>query len=125
MTRTEQVRTIQQAYDSIPDMQDGFKEVREYLFSMNVASERQHRRGEHNTGLSVANAARLFVVKHLIDGFKEPDRFTVNDITSIRNEVLYAQAYAKRFHLELAPWAANWSEKFESVDYAALMAVRS
>jgi hypothetical protein len=37
------------------------------------------------------------------------------------NEVLYAQAWAKKFSKQLAPWAAEWSEKFEQVDYAKLM----
>ena len=103
------------------DLQDGFYDVVDRLFNMNVEAERRHRRGQVGNPLSVKDAAKLFVVKHLLDGHKEPDRFNVEDILSIRNEVLYAQAYAKKHHTQLAAWAAKWSEKFEQVDYAELM----
>lgn len=124
MTHTEQLRIIGEAFDSIPELHDGFFTVAERLFNMNKEAENRHRNGAfsyHTSKLSSINAARLFVVKHLLDGFEKPDRFTVDDILSIRNEVLYAQAYAKRFHKELAPWAANWAKPFEEVDYAELM----
>ena len=121
MNRTQQVKLIREAYAAIPDLQDGFKDVREYLFDMNHAAEKRHRTGRPAQPLTVKDAARLFVVSHLLDGFKEPDKWSVEHITSIRTEVLYAQAYAKRFHEELTAWAAKYSEPFASVDYAALM----
>ena len=102
-------------------MQDGFYDVSERLYGMNVAAERQHRHGHTGSPLSVKDAAKLFVVKHMLDGHKEPERFSVDDILAIRNEVLYAQAYAKRFHGELDAWAGKWAVQFEQVDYAELM----
>jgi len=126
MKKTEQIRVILEAYSDIPDLQDGWTDVREKLYDMNKQAELRHRRGapEHvSHGLSVPNAAKLFTVHYLLDGFAQPDRFSVDDILSIRNEVLYAQAYAKKFHKELTEWSAKWTEPFEQVDYAVLMKV--
>lgn len=123
-SKSKQIKLIREAYSSIPGMQDGFKDVREFLFDKNETAERQHRKGApYGTthGLTVKDAARLFTVSHLLDGHKEPNRFSVDDILSIRNEVLYAQAYAKRFHAELTEWAAKYAEPLASGDYAELM----
>lgn len=124
MSRTQQLKAIREAFSAIPELQDGFKDVREYLFDKNEHAERQHRKGAPfgiKHGLTVKDAAKLFTVSHLLDGFKEPDKWTVDAITSIRPEVLYAQAYAKRFHAELTEWVAKYSEPFAQVDYAELM----
>jgi hypothetical protein len=59
--------------------------------------------------------------KHLLDSLAEPDKWTVDDIITIRTEVLYAQAYAKKFAVALAPWAAKWREPMQEVDYVGLM----
>jgi hypothetical protein len=124
ISHTRQIKLIREAFSAIPDLQDGFRDVREYLFDMNEVAERRHRRGAPNGikhGLSVKDASRLFTVSHLLDGFKDPDKWSVDHITSIRTEVLYAQAYAKRFHKELTEWSAKYSAQFEQVDYAELM----
>ena len=106
MTHSQQLALIDEAYNALPDMQDGFRDVAQLLCDMNVKVEREHRKGNPGgyPGMSVAAAARYFVIKHLLDGWREPDHYTVDDITSIRNEVLYAQAYAKRFRKELSGW---------------------
>jgi hypothetical protein len=121
MNKTEQIKLIREAFDEIPDLQDGFKDVREYLFDMNKEAEKRHRTGRPAQPLTVKDAAKLFTVSHLLDGFKEPDKWSVDHIISIRNEVLYAQAYAKRFHIEFTEWAAKFSTQFEQVDYSELM----
>src|SRR5438552_731288 len=123
-SKNSQIKLIREAYSAIPDMQDGFKDVREYLFDLNERAERQHRKGAPygiKHGLSIKDAAKLFTVSHLLDGFREPEKWTVDAIISIRPEVLYAQAYAKRFHKELAEWAGKYASPFEQVDYAELM----
>ncbi|HEU0046281.1 MAG TPA: hypothetical protein VFQ43_01595 [Nitrososphaera sp.] len=123
-SKNSQIKLIREAYSAIPDMQDGFKDVREYLFDLNEEAERQHRKGAPygiKHGLTVSDAAKLFTVSRLLDGFQEPDKWTVDAITSIRPEVLYAQAYAKRFHKELTEWAGKYASPFEQVDYAELM----
>ena len=123
-----QIRLIREAYAAIPDLQDGFKDVREFLFDKNETAERQHRKGAPygiKHGLTVKDAAKLFTVSHLLDGFKEPNKWTVNEITSIRTEVLFAQAYAARFHAELTAWAQKYTEPFASVDYSELMKTTS
>ena len=123
MTHYEQITFIREAFNALPDMQDGFKDVPRYLLDMNEQSERRHRRGAPNGikhGLSIRDAAKLFTVSHLLDGWKEPDKWTVDEILHIRTECLYAQAYAKRFHKDLADWAAKYTEPFKQVDYAEL-----
>ena len=122
-TRAQQLKTIREAYAEIPDLQDGFKDVREYLFDMNQTAERRHRKGAPDGirhGLTVRDAAKLFTVSHLLDGFAEPDKWSVDHIIQIRTECLFAQAYAKKHHAELADWAAKYSEPFKQVDYAQL-----
>lgn len=124
MTRKEQLKTIHETYSNIPDLQDGFKDVRECLFDKNLVQERLHRKGAPSGmrhGLTANDAAKLFTVSHLLDGWKEPDKWTVDEILHIRTEVLYAQAYAKRFHTELKAWAEKYTEAFKQVDYAELM----
>lgn len=124
MNRSEQLKVIREAYAGLPDLQDGFRDVKERLLDMNLAAERQHRKGAPNGiahGLAVKDAAKLFVASHLLDGWKDPDKWSVDHILSIRNECLYAQAYAKRFHKELEQWATQWQEQFSGVDYAELM----
>ena len=44
-SKNSQIKLIREAYSAIPDMQDGFKDVREYLFDLNERAERQHRKG--------------------------------------------------------------------------------
>ena len=121
MFKSKQIDTIRGAFREIPALYDGWHEVKERQYSMNVDAEKQHRHGVTGSPLSVKDAAKLFVVKHLLNGVAEPDRYSVDDILAIRNEVLYAQAYAKKFREKLAPWAEKWAKDFEQVDYAELM----
>ena len=120
---TQQLALIDEAYHALPDMQDGLKDARDLLTNMNTVSERVHRKGTPGgyPGMSVASAARYFTIKYLLNGWRNPDRYTVDDITSIRNEVLYAQAYAKRFRKELNAWALKYNEGIEQMDYAKLV----
>lgn len=120
-SHTKQRATIHAAFDQLPDLQDGWHDVRERLLDMNIEQERRHRNGHSVPNFSAVCAAKMFVVKHLLDALAEPDKFTVDDILSIRTEVLYAQAYAKKFAPALAEWAAKWREPMQEVDYAFLM----
>lgn len=126
LSKRQQINVIHEAYSELSylNLQDGFKEVAEYLFDKNLTAERQHRKGAPygiKHGISANDAAKLFTVEHLLDGFANPDKWAVEDILHIRNEVLYAQAYAKRFHKELTEWARKWASPFKQVDYAELM----
>jgi hypothetical protein len=97
-------------------------EVELSVYDMNIEAERRHRHGQHPPcSLSVKDAAKLFTVSHLLDGFKEPNKWDVGALLYIRTEVLYAQAYAKKHHSEIDGWAAKWLGPFEQVDYAELM----
>jgi len=123
MFKNKQIETIREAFRELSriGLQDGFYDVADRLYDMNVEAEKQHRHGRTGSPLSVKDAAKLFVVKHMLDGMTEPDRFTVEDILHIRNEVLYAQAYAKKHHKDLSAWAEKWARDFEQVDYSELM----
>lgn len=125
MNRTEQIKTIRQAYSDLAalDLQDGFWEVEKRLLEMNTVAERRHRKGAPNGikhGLTVKDAAKLFTVQHLLDGWENTTRFSVDDILNIRTEVLFAQAYASRHYATLATWVKTWAEPFKQVDYAKL-----
>jgi hypothetical protein len=125
MTHREQIKTIRDAYSELSGLglQDGFFDVAKRLLEMNTVAERRHRRGAPDGirhGLTVKDAAKLFTVKHLLDGWENTNRFGVEDILNIRTEVLYAQAYASRHYPELGMWFKKWSEPFKQVDYAKL-----
>ena len=123
-SRSKQIKLIREAYTEIPDLQDGFRDVREYLFDRNLVAERQHRKGAPygiRHGITANVAAELFTVSHLLDGWAEPTKWTIDDLLHVRTEVLYAQAYANKFHSELAEWAAKYAKPFAQVDYADLM----
>lgn len=125
MTHKEQINTIRAAYADLHDLnlQDGFFEVEKRLLEMNTVAERRHRKGAPNGirhGLTVKDAAKLFTVQHLLDGWENTNRFSVEDILNIRTEVLYAQAYASRHYATLAGWVKTWAEPFKAIDYAKL-----
>lgn len=127
MTKKEQLKLIRNAYDEIPDLQDGFFDVRERLLDMNLVTERAHRKcqpyalASNPWSMSIRDAAKLFVVSHLLDGWKESNKYTVDDILWIRNECLYAQAYAKKHYEELTNWAIKYGEPFSHVNYMVSM----
>lgn len=122
----DKIAAINGAFRALPDMQDGWFDVRERLLQMNLDAERQHRRNERcPKRFSAVTAAKYFVCKHLMDALTEPDRYSVDDILHIRTEILYAQAYAKAYKDKLTPWAQQWREQIADVDYAKLMQVAS
>jgi len=125
MNKSKQIEVIREAFRELDriGLQDGFYDVPERLFDMNVAAEKQHRHGHTGSPLSVKDAAKLFTCKHLLDAWQEPDKWDVGAILHIRTEVLYAQAYAKKHHSQIDMWAAKWIGPFEEVDYAELMKV--
>ena len=122
MNRKQQIEVIHEAFDSLPDMQDGSTDARTRLAMMNTQSERQYRSGRYgNKGLSVRLAAAFFTVSHLLEAVEKQNLYSIDDILHIRTEVLYAQAYAKKFQKQLVPWATTWAGPFRQVDYVKLM----
>jgi len=125
LSHNKQVKIIREAYRELQaiGLQDGFRNVEQVLYTKNLIAERQHRKGAPEGithGLGVIDAAKLFTVSHLLDGFANPDKWSVDDILNIRTEVLYAQAYAKRFRKELTEWASKYTKVFKQIDYAEL-----
>jgi hypothetical protein len=122
MTKSEQLALIHKAFYSLPDLQDGLRDVRELIFGLCLTSEKAHRKGQGTYyGCSLVYAAQYFTVRYLLDGWEKSNQYTVDDITIIRNEALYAQAYAKRFHKELKEWALAYSHPFDAVDYCDII----
>lgn len=120
---TEQLALIHEAYNNLPDMQDGFRDVTELLLDMNEKSERRHRKPTPGgyPGISITLAAKYFVIKHLVEGWEEPDRYKIDDITNVRTEVLYAQVYAKIFYGLLRDWVKKYSESISKLNYSELV----
>ncbi len=126
--RTQALRTIENAYNALPYMSDGFKDVKRVLFEANLTSEKQHRKftSPRRAGITPTTAAKLFTVKHLAESLESPDRYNVDDILCIRLECLKAQAYAKRHREEItAAWTAAEIDRAAilALDYAELMEV--
>jgi hypothetical protein len=127
MTRKESLRLIETAFAAMDGPQDGFSTCRDKLYRMNLESEKQHRKwcGARRYGITVPMAAKLFTAQHLAESLEKPDKWTIDDITSIRLECLYAQAYAKRHRHEFldAFAAAGVSvPDLLALDYAELVA---
>ncbi len=127
MTRKESIRLIETAFGAIDGPQDGFSTCRDKLYRMNLESEKQHRKwcGARRYGITVPMAAKLFTVQHIAQSLEKPDKWTIDDITSIRLECLYAQAYAKRHRADfLAAWEAAGVSLADllALDYAELVA---
>ncbi len=85
LAKNQQVRVIKEAYSELAglNLQDGFREVHSLLFDKNLAAERQHRKGAPygiRHGITANVAAKLFTVQHLLEGFAEPDKWTVDAI---------------------------------------------
>ncbi len=121
MNRTEQLALIDKAFYALPNLADGFYDVSDRIFNLCLTSEKAHRKGHGDYHCSAKVAAQYFTVKYLLDGWNQPNHYTVDAITSIRNEVLYAQAYAKRFHKELRQWAERYTAAFAGVDYCTII----
>ena len=127
MTKAAQLKTIDAAFNALPQIFHGFQTIGEKLFCMNLAAERQHRKGFGRTapkGFSANAAARLFTVRHLNEALEKPDRYTVADILHIRTECLHAQAYAIEHRAAiLESWEAAGIDRaaIMAIDYAELM----
>ena len=122
----QQLKTIDHAFNALPQIFHGFEAVSDKLFKMNLEAERHHRRNRPTPkGFSANAAARLFTIRHLAEALEKPNRYQVDDILYIRTECLYAQAYATKHRAEiLEAWdkAGVKIDDVLAVDYAELMA---
>jgi len=122
----QQLKTIDHAFNALPQIFHGFETVSDKLFKMNLEAERQHRRNRPTPkGFSANAAARLFTVRHLAEALEKPNRYQVDDILHIRTECLYAQAYANKYRAEILEAWGKAGVKIDdvlAVDYSELMA---
>lgn len=118
---------IDRAFGALPYLSHSWSDVRSKLYDMNEASEKQHRKLKPaglKAGLTVAQAAKLFTVRHLAESLERPDKWSVDDVLSVRLECLYAQAYVGLYGDKIAAaWEAAGIDPAElrALDYAALI----
>jgi hypothetical protein len=121
MNKAAQLKTIDHAFNALPQIFHQYDTIGEKLYKMNLEAERQHRKGFGRTaprGFSANAAARLFTVLHLAQALEMPNRYKVTDVLHIRLECLFAQAYAAEHRAAiLDAWNAA------KVDPAAIMAI--
>jgi hypothetical protein len=124
LTKPQSIKIINELFSAIPTLFHGFGQVDRLLLDMNIASEKHHRRNRSAVGgFSVTAAAKYFTVEQLFRRLTEDHVYTVDDIINVRNENLYAQAYANKFREQLQDWKQLvLQSKFNEVDYVALMA---
>jgi len=125
-TMKQQLKTIDHAFNALPQIFHHFDTIGDKLFRMNLEAERHHRKNRPTPkGFSANAAARLFTVRHLAEALEKPSRYQVDDILYIRTECLHAQAYASKHRAEiLEAWdkAGVKIDDVLAVDYAELMA---
>jgi hypothetical protein len=127
MNKTAQLKTIDKAFNALPQIFHGFQTIGEKLYKMNLEAERQHRKWGNRQaprGFSANAAARFFTVRHLAEALDKPERYTVTDILHIRTECLFAQAYATENRAAiLDAWDAAGVDRaaIMAIDYAELM----
>ena len=126
MTKSEQLKLIDRAFNTLPQIFHHYKTIGEKLFQMNLEAERHHRQVWRSAprNFSANAAARLFTVKHLTESLEKPELYTVTDILHIRIECLFAQAYATKHRAAiLDAWDAAGIDRaaIMAIDYAELM----
>ena len=125
MTKKQTLTAIDRAFTELDGPQDGFSTVRDIMFRMEVDAEKRHRRFTGGAyGLSVKQTAKFWTVTRVAQGLDKPERWSVDDVISVRLECLKAQAYAKRHRAEfLAAFEAAGVTVAEALawDYSELM----
>jgi hypothetical protein len=126
ISKTQANKIINECFAKIPnDLHISWSDAKSKLFAMELDAERSHRKGGMRvsvSGFSASQAAKYFTVSHLFDAMENGSRYTVDDIIAIRNECLYAQAYANKFRQELQAWYEYVKQSgFSGVDYADMM----
>lgn len=117
---------IAQAFDSIPDIYDGFRTIRTRLFDVAYKSEKEYRKDRNPIkGFTAADAARYFVVRWLA-GYTigEVPLPTIADISHMRPDCVLAASYAAEHRKLLMKWASqskSLPESFWALDYSELM----
>lgn len=128
ITKTQANKIVSYLFAAIPVIHVQFSTVKDKLFNMEQVAEKQHRSGRNNPkGFSANDAARYFTVKHLFDSLddiaNDKPLYKVVDILHIRNECLYAQAYAIENNAQFQAWyELVKSSDFNKVDYSSMMA---
>jgi hypothetical protein len=124
MTRSEAMKLVDRIFYSaaFDRPQDGFSTVRDALYRLELASEKQFRRGRPGTaGLTAPQAARLFTVRHIAEGLEKPDRWSMADINRVRLECLKAQAWANEHYGAFLEAFGDDLPAALALDYAELM----
>jgi hypothetical protein len=127
MSKAAANKIVKELFYALPTIHIQFSTVADKMYAMELAAEKQHRVGRESVkGFSAGNAAMYFTVKHLFDAMTAittgVSLYTVKDLLHIRNECLYAQAYAEENYTALLEWMHKVeSSEFSSIDYAKMM----
>lgn len=115
----KQKKLINDCFNAIPLVHIQFSDMQTNLYKMQLADEKEHRRGRPSSALPVSLAAKYFTVKHLLDGCLSIGRYKITDILHIRLVCLYSQAYAIEYEKELASFVSFMAQhpEFNSLDY--------
>ena len=127
INKKQSLAVIEAVFSHLNGPQDGFSTVRDIIYRLCVTAEKQHRgflgpRGR--CGITVPMAAKYWTACYIAQGLAKPDRWTIDDVPSVRFEALLGAAYARKHRAEfLAGFeAANVTlAEFDAVDYAELM----
>ena len=115
---------ISAAYDSIPDIPDGFNTARDRIYRAALDSERAHRKGRFGTprDFPASLAAKYFTVKWLAEYTRRPSRLpTIAEIHRLRPDVVLAASFAADNVGTLHAWAMAVPAEFWALDYAEMM----
>jgi hypothetical protein len=124
MITKAQKKNISDAYNAFRCLDNlTHKAYRQEIFDLEKNYEKNHRKFSNGRqyGLSVADAAKYWTVRHLLDAFRDPEAYTVKDCLHVKKSVIYAQSvalnYRKPFFKALDEFCVPM---FDDLDYCEM-----
>lgn len=124
--RKSAVTLIGKAYSALDPLNDiKMTAYRDQCYALALAEERQHRRhSQFQWGLTLATAARLFVVKRIAEHMLTQRRTTIADVLTYQASAIYAASIVANYRTTITTlWAGFDIAELAELDYAALVEV--
>lgn len=124
MANTKTLQLIRSAFSALDCVNNqGFNNYRDKIFQLAVAGERQHRQGYGPYKVSVADAAKSFVVRWLTHYAAHRDEVpTVKALLGLRDDCALAAMVAENYRADILKALAGFDlEQLASLDYVALV----
>jgi len=128
MSKNQAKKLINELFNDVPNVWQGFKLMRDHLHELNVKAEKEHRKGAYSKSYNfpISDTAKYFTVKQLFEGMAScvdnGFSYQINHLLGIRYEVLLAQAYAMENTEKLTEWYKLVKEsEFNTLDYCELI----